>query len=152
MPRHLIRGHSLFVPVLSPLLRDRRLVLAITVVTFLQLGLTSVGLPGWPCPFLHVVGIPCPGCGLTRAMILLLRGDWRRSLAFHAFAPLFIVALMIAITTALLPESVRQRIVTSTEVLELRTGITGLLLVGLILYWLARLFVLQSAFVQLIQG
>jgi hypothetical protein len=85
-------------------------------------------------------------------MILLLRGDWRRSLAFHAFAPLFIVALMIAITTALLPESVRQRIVTSTEVLELRTGITGLLLVGLILYWLARLFVLQSAFVQLIQG
>jgi len=145
-------GHSLFVPVLSPLLRDRKLALAITVVASLQLGLTSVGLPGWPCPFLHVVGIPCPGCGLTRAMILLLRGDWRRSLAFHAFAPLFIVALMIAITTTLLPESVRQRIVTSTEVLEHRTGITSLLLVSLILYWLARLFVLQSAFVRLIQG
>ena len=145
-------GHSLFVPVLSPLLRDRKLVLTITVVAFLQLGITSVGLPGWPCPFLHVVGIPCPGCGLTRAMVLLLRGDWRRSLAFHAFAPLFIVALMIAITTALLPETVRQRIVTSTEVLERSTGITSLLLVGLILYWLARLFVLQSAFVRLIQG
>jgi hypothetical protein len=152
MPLHLMPGLSLFVPVLSPLLRDRKLVLAITVVAFLQLVLTSVGLPGWPCPFLHVVGIPCPGCGLTRAMIFLLHGDWRRSLAFHAFAPLFIVALMIAITTALLPESARQRIVTSTEVLEHRTGITGLLLVGLILYWLARLFVLQSAFVRLIQG
>lgn len=34
------------------------------------------------CPFLATTGLPCPGCGLTRAMVHLAHGDlkssWRR--------------------------------------------------------------------------
>ena len=143
---------SLFAPVLSPVLRDRKFMLAISAAAILQLGLTSVGLAGWPCPMLHLLGIPCPGCGLTRATVLLFQGDWHRSLAFHAFAPVFVIALMLVAVAATLPEIPREWIVTAAERLERRTGITGLLLLGLILYWLARLLIMQSAFVRLIQG
>ena len=36
--------------------------------------------------------------------------------------------------------------------LEQQTGFTVIILVGLILYWLARLLFMQTAFVQLIRG
>ena len=94
----------------------------------------------------------CPGCGLTRATVLLFQGDWKQSIAFHAFAPVFVMALLLVAGTAILPETPRQRIVTVAESWERRTGITSLLLIGLILYWLARLLIMQSAFVRLIQG
>lgn len=35
------------------------------------------------CLFRVFTGLPCPGCGLTRALYFLLQGDWKRSLAFH---------------------------------------------------------------------
>lgn len=41
------------------------------------------------CAFKAITGIPCPGCGLTRAMAALARGELILSLHFHPFAPLF---------------------------------------------------------------
>lgn len=35
-----------------------------------------------PCPVRSVIGIPCPGCGLTTAAVALVRGEL--STAFHA--------------------------------------------------------------------
>jgi hypothetical protein len=32
------------------------------------------------CPIRHVTGIPCAGCGMSRALGCLLRGDWAGSL------------------------------------------------------------------------
>jgi Protein of unknown function (DUF2752) len=142
----------LFMPVLSPILRDRKFVIAISGAAVLQVALTAFKLPGWPCPFFHLLGIPCPGCGLTRATVLLFRGDWRESFAFHAFAPLVVVALMISFAAVVLPQRSKDRMIALVEGIETRTGITSLLLFGLILYWLARLLILQSAFVQLIKG
>lgn len=39
-----------------------------------------------PCSIATVFHRPCPGCGLTRATLLFLRGDVRASLAMHALA------------------------------------------------------------------
>jgi hypothetical protein len=38
------------------------------------------------CGFARMFHIPCPGCGMTRAVTLLLAGDWRASLHMHPLA------------------------------------------------------------------
>jgi hypothetical protein len=35
------------------------------------------------CPIAGSLGVPCPGCGLTRATLALLHGDWQGALRFH---------------------------------------------------------------------
>ena len=40
------------------------------------------------CPSRRFLDLPCPGCGMTRALVALARGEWRRALDFHPLAPL----------------------------------------------------------------
>lgn len=53
------------------------------------------------CPMRHVFGIPCPGCGLTRATESLLVGDFAVALAHHPLVPVVlpVVAWMIVRVT-----------------------------------------------------
>lgn len=37
------------------------------------------------CPMLIVTGLPCPACGLTRAGILFLQGDFAGAFSMHPF-------------------------------------------------------------------
>jgi hypothetical protein len=141
-----------FAPVLSTILRDRRLAAAISGAALLQLVLALLRLPGWQCPVFHALGVPCPGCGLTRATVSLFQGNFKQSLALHAFAPIFVTALAIVTCSAVFPPGQRERIANRTESIERYTGITSLILIGLVLYWLARLLILQSGFINLIGG
>jgi hypothetical protein len=84
--------------------------------------------------------------------MLLLRGEVRDSLRFHAFAPIFIVFISILIVGTLLPRSVTEHWVYKAETLERQTGVTTIILGGLMLYWLARLVFIPIAFAQLIRG
>lgn len=54
----------------------------------LPLFLLAAGviLFAWHCPFRALTGIPCPGCGMTRAMRCLLVGNLAQSLAWHPMA------------------------------------------------------------------
>ena len=142
---------TVFPPIL-PVLRDRKFSFALAGAVGLQIVLVSLSLPGWECPFFRLTGIPCPGCGLSRAIMLLLKGDLVSSLRFHAFAPIFLFAIVALILSVLLPKSIIQPAIARAELIERQTGLTVLILAGLILYWLARLLFLQSAFVQLIRG
>lgn len=49
------------------------------------------------CPMAGVLGVPCPGCGLTRATLSLLRGDVIGAYRLHplvfVLAPLYLGAL-----------------------------------------------------------
>lgn len=45
------------------------------------LALLASGAP--LCPFAGWLGIPCPGCGLTRATVALVSGDWQTALRLH---------------------------------------------------------------------
>jgi hypothetical protein len=49
------------------------------------------------CPLASVLGVPCPGCGLTRATLALAHGELSHALELHplafVLAPLFIWAM-----------------------------------------------------------
>src|SRR5688572_27899754 len=49
------------------------------------------------CPSAGLLGLPCPGCGLTRATLLFLQGEFSRALALHPLviplAPMYFTAL-----------------------------------------------------------
>jgi hypothetical protein len=40
------------------------------------------------CLFRRVTGLPCPGCGMTRAFAHLAKGEWRAAVHDHPLAPL----------------------------------------------------------------
>jgi Protein of unknown function (DUF2752) len=40
------------------------------------------------CGFHWLTGLPCPLCGLTRAMFAMAKGRWREAIHFHALSPL----------------------------------------------------------------
>lgn len=47
------------------------------------------------CLFRRSTGIPCPGCGLTRAFAALAKGEWAAALDLHAFS--YLVAAQLAV-------------------------------------------------------
>lgn len=144
--------NQIYAPILTSVVQNRLAGLMIAGAAGLQTALVSLGLPGWSCPFLHVLGLPCPGCGLSRAVVALLHGDWRTSFEVHAFAPILVVGLFLIIWTAILPQKQRTWFIGRVEMVERRTGITAILLIGLVLYWLFRLLVFPEAFIYLVKG
>lgn len=56
--------------------------------------LLLVLLFSYRCPFRLLFGIPCPGCGMTRAFLCLLRLDIRGAFHYH---PLFPLVLLLAL-------------------------------------------------------
>ena len=46
------------------------------------------------CPFYNITGLPCPGCGLTRAFVSLGHGQWLQSLHWHPLG--WLIALVLA--------------------------------------------------------
>jgi hypothetical protein len=55
-------------------------------------------VPG--CPFHALTGVPCPGCGTTRALLALVRGDVPAALAWNPAATVALLAGWIAATCA----------------------------------------------------
>jgi hypothetical protein len=47
------------------------------------------------CLSRRLLGLPCPGCGMTRALAHLAKGEWRAALAVHPFAPLLAAELLL---------------------------------------------------------
>ena len=37
----------------------------------------------WKCPFRYILGVPCPGCGMTRALYCALRLDFAGAWKYH---------------------------------------------------------------------
>lgn len=139
-------------PILASVMGQRAAALGVTGAAGVQMLLFANGLPGWQCPFRHIMGLPCPGCGLSRALYAFVQGDWQTWLTMHAFAPLLLLALVLIACAALLPGPLQRPLTSWVADLEQRTGLTALLLIGLLLYWVVRLAIDPVGFIVLING
>lgn len=94
--------------------------------------LLLVGVWYWcalPCPILALTGIPCPGCGITRAWLCALELELGSAFCLH---PMFwsvpILAALFVFDGQLLPGK------------HTNTLLVGILAAGILLTYLARFF------------
>jgi Protein of unknown function (DUF2752) len=144
-----VKKAILFTPVLAPLLLNRPMCNAITGVAAIHLTLVATGLPGWQCPIRYGMGLPCPGCGLSRAIKALVSGHVAEAIAIHAFAPLALGVLMLILFTVLGSLTQHSRMIQRIQKIE-STGVSAILVVVFMLYWLARLLFFREALYQLV--
>jgi hypothetical protein len=131
---------------LASLLRDRRVSLAVTCAAAAQVACVAAGVGGWPCPLKSATGVPCPGCGLTRAVVALLRGDFAASLQLHAFAPVLLACLGAFAAAALLPSARREAFAGAVARFERRTKATYAVPAAMLVYWSVRMLFLPGSF------
>lgn len=128
-----------FTPFLAPLMQNRPIIGTLAVMTALQVGLTAAGLPAWRCPLNATLGVPGPGCGLTRAMVLLIQGHWQASFHMHAFAPIFLIGVMVLTIISITPKKFQEKATRWTTEFEKRTGVATVLMTALLTYWIFRI-------------
>ena len=127
---------------LASLVDQRGLTWGCAGVTTALVGLNSLGVALWKCPFHEVTGLPCPGCGMTRSCVCLIKGQFRQSMEFHAFGPLFMGIGIVALVGSLLPARQRKQFVRFLQKWDLRWKISWALFVALIIYSLTRCMLL----------
>jgi len=120
-------------------MESRGLALMIVGCAVTQTLLVFFGLPSWQCPIRAATGIPCPGCGLSSAMVLLLRGKWLESLDRHAFAPIFLMAFVVIAIASLLPPVWHRKVVDVMSRVERQTGFAVVIVLAFVGYWGIRL-------------
>lgn len=118
---------------------QRSLLVAMFVGIFA--GIVAFRLPF--CPLASVFGVPCPGCGLTRATLALAHGELRHALELHplvlVLAPLFIWAMSSAALSYVRgPRSAQPRRPWLGS--RVVTPLASLLLVATLGVWGARFF------------
>ncbi|MFW5739011.1 MAG: DUF2752 domain-containing protein [Myxococcota bacterium] len=123
-----LRSH----PRLRRLLIVAAIVAAMGVVTLLEVAV---------CPMAVIVGIPCPGCGMTRATLSALHGDFATSFRFHPLG-MIIVPLFATYAIAHAVSYIRHGV---SQVDKIVSGkwidrFLVLLLITMIGVWIARFF------------
>ena len=131
--------NGFFSPVLGPLVRNRQTTVLLAAVTVVQVALTTVGTIAWQCPVKSTLGVACPACGLTRAMVLFYQGHWKAAIDLHAFAPIFLGAGVFLVAASIMPAVVQHKIADHIAAFESRTGIIGLLSLSMLAYWILRI-------------
>lgn len=87
-----------------------------------------------PCPVRALAGVPCPGCGTTRASVSLLRGDAASALRLQ---PLVLPLLPLLAIFAVLPR--RSRRLWSALAPGTRRALLGISLALCLGLWVLRL-------------
>ena len=96
------------------------------------------------CPIKAITGIPCPGCGMTRAFMAIASGNLREAIGYNLFSPiLFLVFLVTAIH--LLLEVITRRQLLAFYGKLIKNPALGLFgLFSLLLYHVFRLYKLEQ--------
>ena len=141
-----------FQPILGPVLKRRWACLGLLGIGGVQVALAMLHLPGWPCPLRMATGIPCPGCGMSRAVGELCRGHMRAAMELHALAPLVPATVSLLLVGAMLPATARARFATRIEQLEVKSRLVPLLLGLLLIYYVWRLMYRPDEVARIVAG
>jgi hypothetical protein len=91
------------------------------------------------CPFHALTGLPCPGCGATRALVALAQGDVVRAIGWNPLATSVFVSAWVACAVLPLWVAARQPLPQFAPVLPWRSrGTMIALLAGNWAYLVAR--------------
>lgn len=99
----------------------------------------------WACPFKLWLGFDCPGCGMTRSVVLAVGGHLREALAMNPGGPLLVAgAVLLGAALLLLPLAPRGRDAAwlGAALVRLRAvaaGYAGLTLAVVLLSWTLRM-------------
>ncbi len=135
-----VRGR-LYTPVLAPVMQSRWIIVLLATATVILLAAAAFDLTAWQCPLKAALGVNCPGCGLTRAIVLLVQGQWLAAVKLHAFAPMGLAIGVLLVTGTLLPVKWRAKAAERLAVFERRSGIGFWLLLSVLIYWICRLII-----------
>lgn len=79
----------------------RRIVLYLLIVSvgIVYYFISAAGY-GVPCPIYFVTGLSCPGCGITRMLLALGRGDFSAMLRYNPVLPFIlpVISMLIALS------------------------------------------------------
>ena len=133
-----VRGR-LYTPILAPVMQSRWIIALLATATVILVAVAAYELTAWQCPLKAALGVTCPGCGLTRAIVLLAQGQWLAAVKLHAFAPIAVAMGVLLVTGTLLPVKWRAKAAEHLAVFEKRSGIAFWLLLSVLIYWIYRL-------------
>ena len=129
-------------PVLASVLQSRWLCLIILGVVLLQVFRVVLELPAAGCFFQDVTGLPCPGCGLSRSLVLFVSGDVVAAMRQHALILPLVMLGGLVVVGAVSFGDWRIRFLKGLAAFERRSGLAVLVGAGLALYGCARLLVI----------
>lgn len=130
-------GHSTAPPRVR---RDWIVLLGLSAVFVISAWWRPAELPSIiACPFRALTGLPCPGCGMTRAFCALGHGEWRLALQYNALSPLVFLAALLAWAWAAAGALNWRRARAAIESLRPGRRAAGGLLALTVVWWLARL-------------
>lgn len=87
------------------------------------------------CPFKVLTTIPCPGCGLTRSLVLFAHGDWAQAINFHPLGPIIYALLWLALLSGVLQLRDKPLVVSPRMMIFAGSTFSAALLI----LWLVRL-------------
>ena len=126
-------------PWLAPLMADVVLCRIVVAVCAALGAAAALGITIWGCAFYALTGIPCPGCGMTRAVTALLCGQWSQAIAYHPLSPAYFAMGALLGAAAIAPATLRAGLIQRVRRLEERTALPALIVLCTIIFGLLRM-------------
>lgn len=127
-----------FQPVLAGLLNSRSFLMVCIFVPVVIIALDMLGIFRWKCPTYTVTGLYCPGCGMTRAGMSIIQGDFASAFSHHPFSLLFAMGWIFFLVLLFIPDAQRKDISAKFAKIEEKFPIILMLFIVFLFFGLAR--------------
>lgn len=120
----------------------RWIFLGFSLTAFLALWLQNQGhkILIWGNPIKYIFGIPCPFCGMTRAMMMIIRGDYFQALSFHLFSFPIFIGIFLGIVIVIIELTIKRNFLTYFKLSLSHHFIKKITLIAFLGYYILRLY------------